>query len=130
MRPILKFGRHRFLLDGRTFTGASYARYQNGTFQHLAFFLAREKVGTERQWYDNGGPLAVSPQADGRPDGAWRQSYRDGNVKSLRLYVDGVTDQEDWAWHPNGQVSDFNFYDKGHEITYKSWIAPSLTEER
>jgi antitoxin component YwqK of YwqJK toxin-antitoxin module len=48
--------------------------------------------------------------------------YQDGSAKSLKTYVNGQIDGESWAWHGNGQLSDFNLFKLGEEISHKSWV--------
>jgi hypothetical protein len=112
-------GRYR----DRPFSGVVYARHSTGWPSHLTWFWRGVRVGVERLWYDDGAPMAERPYRNGKPHGAWRQWYQDGSPKSLKTYDDGVIDGEVWDWHANGVVADFDLYERGREITHKSWVA-------
>jgi antitoxin component YwqK of YwqJK toxin-antitoxin module len=107
-------------------TGLVFDFYPNRRPSYLAFFWRGKRVGTERQWYPDGGLWSEEEYAGGLPNGEWRMWYPDGKVKRLAHYRDGERDGEMFGWHPNGQLSDYNFYERGREITHKAWISDGV----
>ena len=63
------------------------------------------KHGKETVWYPSGGKHWEREYAEGRPFGAWRSWYENGNPRSESFFGAPDVDTQMTFWHPNGQVS-------------------------
>ena len=112
-----------FLFKDQVFTGLIYDFHSNRKLSDLAFVLRSKKHGYELQWYDSGQRFIERHFWLGDQSGTHYAWFENGNVRSIKKFKDGVADGDFFDWHPNGQLAQFIHYERGIEISAKSWTA-------
>jgi antitoxin component YwqK of YwqJK toxin-antitoxin module len=119
----LKRVAYEFHYAKKPYSGIAYERYPSGKLGRLVLFWNGKKVLKEVEWYPNGNIMAESHyDFQGRRHGDWKMWHPDGKPKSLTHYVDNLKQGEQWAWHPNGTLVEYNVHKDNATITHKAWI--------